>query len=566
MPKLDWIVNVSATGASKVKKAREEFEKLDRSAKRTSESFRAMKKSSIVSGIGITSAGAAAYAVVNKFNRLTGEIDLLAKSARRLDFPIEEYQEWGFVAEQSGVNQGVFNSSLKAFTKRLGEAKNGTGALTTFLNKSNPALLEQLKTTDNVNDSLGIFIDELRNAKTAQDRAALASAGFSRAGMDMINITHSTTDAVQALKDEMRANGLVTDEQAASAEAYEDAVNSMGKSFDSLARNVLIPLAPILTSIMDTLNGIALHEKFKSAIGGQNSLLDLASREGELLMKKESAIKRIAELENTINKSSGFRNVNLNQVNEALEKQREILRESTSGLVEIENIEKRANATKIKIAQDEEARQLRSEQLEKDRLNRIDAAKRLSSERDSTRLKVKADNEKARELELDNARLERIAGFNEEKRAIEQSQFMLRSQDYSLETMQREEALVNAQTMERENLKAWYEEKKQLSIKDSEERLALDDLYATEKLVLETNQNHAMRALNDEQIANERRLFEEKAGLAQAGLSAARTLSGDNKVLALADIAFSGYMAQVRAMQLLPNIPLAATASIMAAT
>ncbi|MCP4986221.1 MAG: hypothetical protein GY928_09195 [Colwellia sp.] len=34
----------------------------------------------------------------------------------------------------------------------------------------------------------------------------------------------------------------------------------------------------------------------------------------------------------------------------------------------------------------------------------------------------------------------------------------------------------------------------------------------------------------------------------------------------MADIAFSGYMAQVRAMQLLPNIPLAATASIMAAT
>jgi len=151
------------------------------------------------------------------------------------------------VAEQSGVSSSLLDKSLGAFTKRLGEAKAGTGPLAQALKRMNPQLLNQLNNTDSVANAFDIYMKAIRGAQTATERAALANAAFSRSGLDLVNIANNSADAIDALRLEQRENGLISQQAAEAAEAYNDAVNSLKRSIGGLIQNALLPILPKIT-------------------------------------------------------------------------------------------------------------------------------------------------------------------------------------------------------------------------------------------------------------------------------------------------------------------------------
>ena len=70
--------------------------------------------------------------------------DRLAKQSKITGLSVEALQEYEFAAERSGVSTSEFNVGLLQFTKRLGEAKAGTGSMITLLKKTSPEFLKQL--------------------------------------------------------------------------------------------------------------------------------------------------------------------------------------------------------------------------------------------------------------------------------------------------------------------------------------------------------------------------------------------------------------------------------------
>lgn len=200
---------------------------------------------------GFIAAGVAATAFVLGINKVADGMDELAKKTRAINFPIEEFQEWRFAFEQAGVDGEKFTTSMGKFTKNLGEAQGGYGALTTALKKTNPELLKQLKTTDDTSKAFEMYITAIREAPTAAKKAALASAAFGRAGLDMINGANMSADAIANLRKEMQENGVVTAKQAALAEDYNDMQNRLKMTLQSLAVDALAPLMPKMTSLMD---------------------------------------------------------------------------------------------------------------------------------------------------------------------------------------------------------------------------------------------------------------------------------------------------------------------------
>lgn len=192
---------------------------------------------------------------------LADSMDTLAKRTRRLEFPIEEFQEWRFVAEQSGATTEEFDKGIEDFAKRIGEARANTGAMVTMLKNANPELLKQLKNTNNTADALELYLDAIRKAPNAMDKAALANAGFGRAGKKLINITHNSAEAIKALRKEARENGLVTQDQAEAAEAFNDSINSLMKSLDGFRIAVLSPLLPQLTEIARKLRAWSVENR-----------------------------------------------------------------------------------------------------------------------------------------------------------------------------------------------------------------------------------------------------------------------------------------------------------------
>ena len=78
-------------------------------------------------------------------------------------------------------------------------------------------------------------------------KASLATAAFGRAGMDMINMANLGADEIDRLRGEMRENGVVTADQAAKAEKYNDMMNRLKLTVTGFVVEALTPLMPMLT-------------------------------------------------------------------------------------------------------------------------------------------------------------------------------------------------------------------------------------------------------------------------------------------------------------------------------
>lgn len=197
-------------------------------------------------GLGILAAGMATKMVVS-FAKVG---DTAAKTGKALGLTAEQVQEYEFMADRSGVSQTILNSSLIAFTKRLGESKAGTGGLFSMLKKVNPELLKQLQATENTGEALDLYLEYLGSIKSESKQAALASAAFSRSGVKMSNVAREGAAGMKALKEEAHRLGLVISNDAAkSSEAFMDELTNMKASLTGVKNILGSSLMPIIREL-----------------------------------------------------------------------------------------------------------------------------------------------------------------------------------------------------------------------------------------------------------------------------------------------------------------------------
>jgi hypothetical protein len=224
------------------------LKRADRQVSKITASLRGVAGAALRFGGAAVAAGLAATALA--IDRVAGAADELAKRTRRLKFPIEEFQQWQFVAEQSGLSTESFDKAIEKFTKSVGEARAGTGTLVTILKKANPELLKQITSANNSSEAFDIYIKALRGTENQMDKTALATAAFGRTGAKFLNITEQSEAAIKALRIEQVQNGVITAKQAKAAEDYNDAVNSLKKSLGGLLQNVILPMLPAITKTL----------------------------------------------------------------------------------------------------------------------------------------------------------------------------------------------------------------------------------------------------------------------------------------------------------------------------
>ena len=230
------------------RKATKSMRAVNRSINKVIRSLGSLARKMLTVGTGVVLGAIAAATLA--FKNMADEGDRLAKTARLIDFDIEELQRLEFIAGQSGVTMGTLTSSLGAFTKRLGEARVGSGALATILKKSNPALLQQLTAAEGNAEAFSMMLEAIGQLPNANDKAALAAAAFSRAGMSLINITNIGSDALARMNKEFIENGFITQEQAENIEEFNDAMDTFKRSIMGLIRDTLAPLFPILKDLV----------------------------------------------------------------------------------------------------------------------------------------------------------------------------------------------------------------------------------------------------------------------------------------------------------------------------
>lgn len=190
--------------------------------------------------------------------------DAIGKVATTAGLSTDTIQELRHAASLSGIDFGELDSGLQGFTKRVGELRAGTGSLYTYLQKSDKALLSQVKSAHTADEALGIVYDAMKDVTNQADRAALAAAAFGRSGMRMSIMA----DNIKDLRQEARDLGLVIDEDLIrNAEKANDKMDTMSRIISTQLTSAFLELAPLIIEVTQgiTVATLAISKFFKAS-------------------------------------------------------------------------------------------------------------------------------------------------------------------------------------------------------------------------------------------------------------------------------------------------------------
>jgi len=219
-----------------------------------------------LTGVGFAASAAGVLASIKSYASAGDE---LGKFSRQAGLTVEALQELKFAAERSGVSQGVFNSSLVALNKRLGELKAGSGSLKSFLDRASPALRDQLLAAKSTEEAFELLVAAMAKIEDPSKRNALAAAAFSRSGVAMTRMAENGVGGLRSLREEARRLGFVIDEEAAAeAERFQDDLTGLQRVLLGVRNVIGSALLPVIRPLIVSLTewGIANREVIASGV------------------------------------------------------------------------------------------------------------------------------------------------------------------------------------------------------------------------------------------------------------------------------------------------------------
>lgn len=196
--------------------------------------------------LGATLAGGAIFGIASSTALLGDEV---AKTADKLGFGIAGLQEFRYAAERSGVSTSVFDSSMVAMTKRIGEASQGFGSGKKALDALGLSAKEMVKLSPEA--QLALIADRMEGIESPGEKAAIAAGLFSRAGVGMVNMLREGSKGLEQLRDDARRTGYVLSEKAArDAEVFQDTLLDTQLTLKGLKNTIGTALLPVVTQAM----------------------------------------------------------------------------------------------------------------------------------------------------------------------------------------------------------------------------------------------------------------------------------------------------------------------------
>lgn len=252
-------------------RARNAVKKSSSSMSKNMMRFRASVDKGVKSLFSLRSAAVAAAGATGLFllaKRSIETADSIGKMARQLGVSAEELQELRFAAQRAGIEQGRLDQSMVAFTKRLGEAKQGTGQAKDALEELGISM-EDLKDATPV-EALAKVADKLSEIEDPMRRNAILADLFSRSGIIMGNMLTDGAAGMAQMRQRARELGVVlSNDIVRRAEQAADELGDMEKVLSVAATSAGLELMPAMRSLSQALT----DPNFLSSIRELGSLM-----------------------------------------------------------------------------------------------------------------------------------------------------------------------------------------------------------------------------------------------------------------------------------------------------
>lgn len=274
-------------------------------------------------------AGAGAFLTVQGFRRLSGAIqgtvdklDDIGKTADKLGLTTDALQELRVAAELSGVATKTFDMAFQRFTRRAGEAAQGTGEAKDAL-KTLGVTLDDLRTRS-PEQLFNQVADAIANVEDPAERLRLAFKLFDSEGAALVNALTGGSAALEEMRAQARELGVVFDESLIRrAEGVKDELTLMNRQIEASTTVMLAELAPALRDITGFLADVAwaaglAWRGMRRLAGVQLDAIEVPKLTRDL----EEAEQALSDFDNQFRKSMDMAGGNLNedQLNAALER------------------------------------------------------------------------------------------------------------------------------------------------------------------------------------------------------------------------------------------------------
>ena len=202
-------------------------------------------KTGFVSAAGITGLGFL-------IKRSLDATDKLGKVSSKLGVTSEELQRFRYAARLAGVEQRTLDMGLQRFTRRVGEAAQGTGEAKQALKDMGIELKSSNGRILSATSLLSQVADALKNTTDPAERLRLAFKLFDSEGVAMVNMLKDGSKAFKDTIKEADTLGMVLSNEAVQGvEAANNAIFRLSNFITTVFHQVVAKLAPLIETLSD---------------------------------------------------------------------------------------------------------------------------------------------------------------------------------------------------------------------------------------------------------------------------------------------------------------------------
>lgn len=220
----------------------------------------------LAGGLGIGIATLSMAELARTIGDVVQEADGIGKAADRIGLTTDALQELRYAGELAGVSSSALEMSMQRFSRRIGEAANGTGQLKDVLEANGIAIRDNEGNVRPLMDLLEDYAGLIQNAESEQEQLTLAVRAFDSEGAVMVNLLRDGSRALRETRQEANdLGGVLEEDLVRSAEEVNDrfsrlattigtnlkrAILEVVDAFDELTRSADAPVGRDLVTDM----------------------------------------------------------------------------------------------------------------------------------------------------------------------------------------------------------------------------------------------------------------------------------------------------------------------------
>lgn len=194
--------------------------------------------------------------------------DRIAKTSRLLGMSVKEYQAFTSAASHAGMATTEMDAALRKLSVNVGKARAGDATAKKMFSALLPKDLSAYKTNAELISALSDSYAKLSNA---EQKAFVSNSLFGESGLKMSELLSGGGEGIRKLLDDFEAHGGgFSEEGARNAEAFNDELQNMKETFDSLRVSVAQELFPVFTEMFGKVGKVIRENgpKIKELLAG----------------------------------------------------------------------------------------------------------------------------------------------------------------------------------------------------------------------------------------------------------------------------------------------------------